>query len=205
MKEHHLFIVPGLGDKTTFLEWSVRDYQVKYGITPHVRSFGFMNPNATYEDQFLSFVNETRKYIESPEIITSFAGTSAGGSVVLNAMVYLAQEGIELNGGMVNICGRLRTGKKEQVKPSLESAARKSSIFYESVIQAEEGINMLTNLQRSKILTFRGVYDEVVPVSTIPVEGATNARIPMIGHLSSIASVLLFYGSRINDFIRKLE
>jgi hypothetical protein len=53
-------------------------------------------------------------------------------------------------------------------------------------------------------MTFRALFDEVVPAPTIPVIGATNIRVPMIGHIFTIMTTILFHSKMLMYFIRKI-
>ncbi len=125
----------------------------------------------------------------------SLLGTSAGGSAVVNVFA-MRKEKIHR---VINVCGRLRKGKN--VLPSLEQVSRKSKSFYDSVIRCEENLKMFTSEDCKEILTFRPLFDELVPSSTVPVLGATNVLLPTIEHVLSIALAMTLYSSRIRRFL----
>jgi hypothetical protein len=115
-------------------------------------------------------------------------GQSAGGSAVLNAF---SQRKKSIR-KVVNVCGRLRKGK--HVFPTLEQAAGKNRAFQESVLLFERlNEGKLMNVDKKKVLTLRPILDEVVPASTVPLQGATNLVLPVIEHsISGIAALTIF-------------
>src|SRR5690349_18624104 len=114
-KEHHLFVVPGLGDKTGLLKAAVGHYPRRYELIPHVEAFGFMDPHRRLDEQLDRFGRKVIPYLERENTTVSFLATSAGASAVLNAYYWLLNRGYQLNGGIVNICGRVRSGREESV------------------------------------------------------------------------------------------
>ncbi len=127
----------------------------------------------------------------------SLLGTSAGGSAVVNAFT-MRKDKIHK---VINICGRLRKG--ENVFPTLEKASLTSKSFYDSVISCEENLKNLTKDNRMKILTFRPIFDELVPRDTVTVSGATNILLPTFEHMLSISLAMTVFSKKIADFVLK--
>ncbi len=127
----------------------------------------------------------------------SLLGTSAGGSAAINAFV-LRKDKVHR---VINVCGRLRRGDGAQ--PTLGKAARTSRSFYDSVLACEEHVAKFTNEDCRKILTFRPLFDELVPPSTVTVPGAKNVRLPTIEHIMSIVSAITMFSRSIVECIQE--
>lgn len=197
MAVHHVFLIPGLDDKPYFFEWALRTLYKKYEIIPHIKPFGFRNTASTFEKQLTAYMDYIRPILKDKNIVVSLIGVSAGASASINVWQRFKKEGFAINGSIINVCGRLSDGKDKNVIPTLAFSTRKSKIFYESVIHAEKYVKELTNNEKLQITTFRALFDEVVPSSTIPVKGANNIRVPMLGHIFTIVTTILFYSKDI--------
>ncbi len=127
----------------------------------------------------------------------SLLGTSAGGSAVINAHT-MRKEKIHK---IINVCGRVRKG--ENVTPTLEQASRKNKSFYDSVIRCEANLKKLAPDDCKKFLTFRPLFDELVPSNTVSVLGGTNILVPAIEHLLSISLAMTVFSQKIVDFVLK--
>lgn len=114
-------------------------------------------------------------------------GISAGGSMALNVF---AERQNTVN-KVINVCGRLRSGI--QVRPSLERASREIISFRDSVLKFEQSKLRIDKNKRVKIITIKGLYDEIVPVSTVILESTSNRRLICIGHSLTIFIALTFY------------
>lgn len=191
---HHLIVVPGLsGDN--FLFSKVVNSWKRYGFIPHVHDVGWKDGEESFKPKLQRLVKQIDELYRDSNTI-SFIGTSAGGSAVLNALCERKNKIYKV----VNICGRLRTGKN--VSPTLGAAAKNSKAFYESVIMCEEKTKTLGEMDRKKILTVRALFDEIVPTSTTTLTGAKNIQIISIGHVLSIASAMTIYPRSIIDFLK---
>lgn len=190
-KEHHLIIIPGLGDDVKWINWATKGWS-RFGITPHVESAHWKDIDESVGVKIERLVKSMDVYLADGEV--SLLGISAGGGLVLNAYC-LRKDKIQK---MVVVSGRMREGID---KPSLREAAREHKAFYNSVIFAEDNETRLTDLDRKKFLTTRGLQDNTVPVSTTPIEGVRNVQIPAIGHLPSIVGALTIFRKPVIDFL----
>jgi pimeloyl-ACP methyl ester carboxylesterase len=184
-EKHNLIVVPGLGDGERWLSFILRQWSTKYGIEPHMHVMSWADNSKNYaakQDRLLNLIDE----LSNETTLLSLLGLSGGGSAVLNAYA-LRLDSIHK---VVNVCGRLQVG--QNVTPTLEQAGRGKPAFIESVKTAESNLPDLNNQQKSRILTIRPKYDEAVPISTVPVEGAQNIEINSVTHVLSIALALLF-------------
>ena len=173
---HHVIYVPGLNDGRKGYEILTKFWSI-YGVIPHVHRVGWHDGEDVFEPKLKRLITEVNKYLLSGDKV-SLIGGSAGGSAVLNTLI--EQPKIHT---VVNLCGRLRAGNN--VFPSLEQAAKKSPAFKDSVILFEKREPQMTMEQRRKVLTLSPIWDEVVPKSTVYLDGATNRTLPAVEHVLS--------------------
>lgn len=190
--QHHLVIIPGLGDDTKFLQFVTRNWQKKYGIIPHVISFGWKGKTALFTARLENLYDIVQSLLQKGHTV-SLLGTSAGGSAAIN--IYSKFPEISY---VINVCGRLRKGI--DVYPSLEQATKHHPIFTESILACENTIDRLISTDKDKIL-MRPLYDEIVPVSTMTIAGVTNKRIIAVEHVASMFIAMTLYAKSISSFI----
>lgn len=194
MKQSYaVIIIPGLGDDTRILSWITRNWRRKLNITPIVYSMNWKKNESFQQNltKLLILIDKTHKQFDYLSLI----GTSAGGSAVINAF---CQRKDKIH-KVINVCGRLRKG--ENIFPSLDSAAKNSPSFKESVLLCEKNLEKLTPQDKTKILTIRPLIDEVVPTSCVPIPGAINKTIFSVEHGLSIALCFTVYSNRITYFL----
>lgn len=195
-RTHHVVIVPGLSDNPIGVAWLTRDWRAHYGLTPHVVRFGWRGQ----PDDFAPRLVRLGRYIDglvATGAQVSLLGTSAGASAVLNAF-FARRDDIR---SVVSVCGRLRAG--DGVYPSLDQS-RNRLLFKPSVLRCDEGISRLTPADKAKILTIRPLFDELVPVTTMTIAGATNRRILAVEHMVGIYLALSVYARLIVDFLARV-
>lgn len=191
--EHHVVVIPGLGGGNPLFDRVINSWK-RFGFIPH-------SYNMTWKDSegFASKLKDLIKTIDNlktKENKVSLVGTSAGGSMALNAY-YERQTAIHR---VINVCGRLKAG--ENVFPTLDQASKKSPSFRESVIRCEKGERRLSKIARKKIMTIRPFMDEIVPVSTTTVPSAHNIQIYSVEHMLSITLAMTFYVNHIVEFLK---
>lgn len=194
-KTHYVIFVPGLGGVGALFRLAANSWK-RFGITPIVHDIGWKDGQQRIRPKLDSLIARIDTLHGNNGII-SLVGTSAGGSAVLNAF---AKQPEKIH-RVVNICGRLRV--YTHVSPSLETASRLSKSFRESVEMFERTEPNLSNEERQKILTIRSLYDETVPLLTIPIRGAHNIRILSIEHNLSIAIAMTIYSRMIARFLHE--
>jgi len=124
-------------------------------------------------------------------------GTSAGGSMVINACM---KRKIKIH-RVINVCGRVKEG--DNVFPSLEIAARDFTAFIESVRQCEENLQHISSKDKTKIMTVSPwPFDGIVPMSCIPIVGAVNITLPVPFHMLGIGAALSFFRKPLIAFIK---
>ena len=194
LSTHEVLIVPGLSDGMSWPSWMVRNWNQKYGLTPSFHTMPWKDSSPHFEPKLQRFLSEIDSLTKKGKRV-SLIGTSAGGSAVLNAFT-LRQNDIHK---VVNICGRLKTG--ENTHPTLEQAGKNSASFIESVQMFEEAEKSLDYDVRKNILTVRPLYDEIVPISTMAVEGSCDLQIISVEHMLNIAVALTLYSKQITNFL----
>lgn len=190
---HHVIIIPGLGNETEKLKWVLNSWN-KYHLIPYV----FDARWKIEENSFQPKLDEALKLVDSlveKNTRISLIGNSAGSSFALNIF---AQRKKLIHRVVIN-CGRVRRGDWPWF--TFEQATKSSPSFKESVIRAEKIEKKLTNNDRKKIITFRPLFDEVVPPQTVTIQGAKNEIIPSIEHMCSIALSMTLLKKQIIEFI----
>jgi hypothetical protein len=185
-----LIVIPGLSDNIQFTRWLVSHIGVEF----EVFTMNWLNPDNDFDEKLTSLIKRIDQLNKDRHQV-SLLGISAGGSLVLNALV-LRQKSIHR---VVNVCGRLRKGDNAYL--TLNSAARKSRSFKQSVLAFERNEESLSKKSRGKVLTLRPLYDEVVPTSTVSLTGAKNIRIFSVEHLLSIVVAHTIYLNTIRRFL----
>lgn len=192
---NHVIIIPGLGNKIALHEWAINSWK-KYGIIPHV----FDARWKTEENGFQPKLDRTLRLVDSltnKNSKISIVGNSAGSSFALNLF---GERKKQINRVVVN-CGRVRDGDWPWF--TFDQGTKSSPSFRESVLKAQKLVKTFTNIDRKKILTFRPLFDEVVPPFTVPILGAKNIIIPSIEHSLSIILNMTLFKKQIIDFILK--
>lgn len=194
MKKHSLIVVPGLGGENPFLRTIVNSWR-RYGITAYIHDVNWRGEEKVFKPKLKRLVNQVDKLSKNGKV--SLLGTSAGGSAVLNTF-YGRQNKIYK---VVNVCGRLREGV--DVYPTLDVAAETSPAFKESVLLCEKVQEKLSEKDRKKVLTIRSLFDEIVPISTITLEGSRNDKIFSVEHMFSIALAMTIYSRKLISFLKR--
>ncbi|MCA9347614.1 hypothetical protein KC930_03495 [Candidatus Saccharibacteria bacterium] len=121
-------------------------------------------------------------------------GSSAGGSLALNAFYELSDERIFA----VNAHGRINKGKyPKKHRMSLFRRAhldkkRKSQAFFDSVVNVEGiVIPSLSKTEKTRILVLTQITDLVVPLETMKIEGVKTHKSLAFGHLGGFFAHLI--------------
>lgn len=191
--KHHVVIIPGLGNGITKHEWATKRW-VRYGLTPHI----FDAKWRTEEPEFDKKLNRALKLIDSliaANTKISIVGNSAGSSFALNIF---GKRKAYIDSVIIN-CGRIRSGDWPWF--TFDQATASSPSFKTSVLMAEKTEKELTDKDKTKILTIRPLFDEVVPYFTVPIRGAKNNVVYSVGHGVSIALNMTLLDKTIIDFV----
>jgi hypothetical protein len=183
---HKVIIVPGLSDNDKGIRWATKHWK-KYGLDVVCFPSGWQT-DEDFQDKLKRLISLIEKFIGEGDKV-SLVGTSAGGSLVLNAFLKRRKEISKV----VNICGRLRKGNEKGFR-SFKTRTQSSNSFRESVQSFERRESLLTVSDRKKIMIITPKYgDELVPYDTAILAGAYNLKIPTIEHVFSIGIALRFF------------
>ncbi len=200
-KEHHIIYIPGLLDSSPINKPFHNLAQFVWrnkGFYPHLY-LPHWEKGQHFAPKLKSIVNLIDELTEQGFTV-SLVGQSAGGSAVLNAF-YERRDKVN---GAINITGRLRSGIN--VKPTLQQAARMSQAFKESVLLFEsENEPRFKPSDRKRVMTIRSWFDETVPASTVPLEGATNLVAPIIEHSLGGGFISILWSDKFLKFLKELS
>lgn len=194
-KEHRIIVVPGLGDEVDRMSWAVNHWR-PHGLEPIVHSVGWHDDEREFQPKLRILVEMIDQFAKDGDRV-SLVGCSAGGSVVLNAFF----ERRDVVHRVINVCGRLRSGKQRGFR-SFEARTASSSPFAQSVKLFESRENLLSKQDRQKVMTVRAFFgDELVPADTTVLQGAYNTVIPTPEHVFSIAMALTVFSKPLITFL----
>jgi len=192
---HHVIIIPALKTNSNLFEFLTRNWFTKSGLTVHV-----LNVWVTEND----FPSMLKKVIESIDELSrngdsvSLIGASGGGNLVINAF----SERLASVNKVINVCGRLRIGSKNDLDYNTKDKQLKA--YIESIKFFESKEKLFSDSDRKRIMTVRPKFgQEFVPNDTIQIEGAINISIPTIEHLLSIFSALTIFSNRLTNFLKQ--
>lgn len=193
-ERHQVIIIPGLGDRTAFIEKATRRWR-KRGLEPEVVPFGWGDASSSFDDKLSYLLTIVDQRATKGEV--SLVGTSAGGSAAVNALLERPDQIMRV----VNICGRLKRGLGGL--RSLERMSSSSPAFRHSVELLEDRMKSVTPEQRLRMMTVRALLgDEYVPADTIAIPGSNNIVIPTGEHIFSIGAALTVFSKPILDFLQ---
>lgn len=196
-KKHFVIFVPGLVDGVKNIEWATRHWR-KYGLEPIVHSVGWRDGERDFVPKLQRLVGLIDE-LSSKNNKISLVGTSAGGSVVVNAFY----ERRNVVHRVINVCGRIRKGQQKGFR-SLTKRAVSSPSFAQSVELCEKRLEELSGKDRKKIMTVRAMFgDELVPGDTTILKGARNIRVPTPEYLLSIGAALTIFSKPLILFLTK--
>ena len=194
--KHTVILVPGLGDRILRHTWFTRQWE-KDGIKVVIHTAPWNKTEEKFEpklDRLLQHIDQ----LSNPQTNLTLIGTSAGASLVINAF---AKRKSKIH-KVINVCGRVRKGNS--IWLPLIIAAKGHPAFYESVIACENEISKLTTNDKAKIMTVSPwPIDGIVPMSCVPINGATNLSIPVPFHALGIGAALSFFRSHLINFIKR--
>lgn len=184
-----VIVVSGLGDHDW--RWS------KYGNWDGIKMVKFETKWKSAEN-YSNKLKRLVKLINSKQVV-SLLGTSAGGSLVINAW----ERSKKRVKKVVIVCGRLKRGSIKGWQ-GFETQTKSCPAFAESVVNCERIINKLSANDRKLMMTIRaGWGDELVPRETATIDGARNETVPCWGHGLSIGLVLTWFSKMWTDWVQE--
>ena len=180
----NIIIVPGYGDRFDYIETATKNWQKKYANIARVAVFGWNGTGDSYAgkwEQFAEILQGTGK--------TAIIGISAGASVALRAL----HEHPDIVSKVVTICGPANPAFMD-----MQYLQRN----YPVLVPSLESIRDVEQ-PGGKIMTLRPFHDGTIHLDAMRIPGATDKRIPMVGHTPSIVTAIFTSGGTINRFINE--
>lgn len=118
-------------------------------------------------------------------------GESAGGAMSL----YLYARRPKDISHVITLCGKNRS--PTTVSPIFYN---RSPAFYELMHAVEADVAALRRAKRERIISIRPLFDGVVPIHEMLVADCQSVRVPSVGHITSIALILMFGGALIRKY-----
>lgn len=190
---NEIILIPGLGDNVKYVKFLTKNWERRYNVKLHIIPFGFNGGFNEFEDRFKVFLNKVDEIIENGNKV-SLIGSSAGASVVINAYC-LRKDRINK---VISVCGRL---KDVNVKQRFYYPKNPLTVFKESIALCEKNLLSLTQDDKKKILYFKPLFDDVVPVRTMIINGANYKRLFSFQHGINISFALTLMSEKIISFI----
>lgn len=118
-------------------------------------------------------------------------GESAGGAMSL----YLYGQRPKDITRVITLCGKNKN--PANVSPTLY---KRSPAFLELMQRVEDDTAALRRAKRERIVSIRPLFDGVVPIQEMLVADCKSVRIPSVGHISSIALLLISGGGLVRRY-----
>ena len=190
-KTHHVIYLPGLGDPRQREQNIIIKIWKVFQINVHYHPL-YWTDSKSFEIK-LKEIAALIDNLKNSGYTVSLVGVSAGASAALNTFA-MRRDAVN---AVVCICGKINSPETISDK-----TYQKNPSFKESIASLSDSLGKLDHLDRKKVLSLRPLYDGVVPISDTYIEGATNTRIPSIGHAISIAYADTIGSYQIAKFIK---
>jgi len=191
MKDVHAFYIPGLGDPRHKSQGLVLKAWSLYGVKIHYYPL-YWSDSRQFSEKFDALLRAIDHTVQQTGGNVSLVGTSAGASAAINAFAARKQ----IINRVVCISGKLKNP---------QTAAHrfiKNPSFKGSLDMLPASLALLTEADKSRILSLHPLHDGVVPVTDTQIEGAHEGYMPIVGHVASIAYALTLGSHRIAKFLK---
>lgn len=178
----NVLVFPGYGDRVDYIEKITNSWRRRYGLIVHVLPFGTDKPASQYDARW-KIVRGKIHQLDNVACI----GISFGGGVALRGLIEYPDQ---------VTCAVCIVAPHDLKYMNPESVRLKYPMLKPSLQSFETA-----SIPPEKVMTIRSLYDGVVPVSAVPIEGATNIVMPVVGHSLGIVSALVLGSGRIARFI----
>lgn len=185
-----VIIVPGLMDRVNGISFLIKNWN-KSNVDMFIHAAPWEDKEH-FEPKLKNLVAQIDQLSKTYKV--SLIGVSAGGSMVINAFMQRKNKVKKV----INVSGRLRVGGF----PSLKIAAKGRIAFKESVVLCEKYLTLFSQEDCKKIMTISPLFDGVVPMSAIQVNGALNITIPVIFHSIANIFALTVFKKKLIEFIK---
>lgn len=193
-REPQVIYIPGLGDgdlrgqRAAIKTWRL------VGVEPH-----FFDINWSDDESFDSKLKRLLRLIDelhtSSGLRVGLVGPSAGATVVLQAFA-ARQDKVS---GVVCICGKI-----QRPEAIWEIRFKQNPAFRAAAFQTLPALDDLDSKARTRILSLRPLFDEIVAVRDTLIEGANNKRVFSAGHAVTITLYISLLAWRHLRFLKKL-
>ena len=190
-KQHVVLYVPGLSDhllngrESLTNLWHFRNIHIEVSNKE-------WRVNHTWEFKLKRLLEKIDEHHASGKFV-SLIGESAGASAVLQAL--------KLHHDKINAV-ILLCGKSQYPHRVASSLYRKNPALKDAMFGSSEAVSELTVADKHKILNLHPLFDPIVPVWETKIPGVQNARMPSIGHGTSIVFGMSLWSFRMVNFIR---
>ena len=195
MTNQNLILIPGLGDRKWLYRlvcpvWRLRGFQT------HVLVFGWEDAASNYQEK------QTRldDYVRSLDGDVYIIGASAGGMAALHALAG--------DNGKIKGVATIAT-------PYIYRQKLQNNFLEQAIAELATELTQIQS-SRTRITSFYGVYDQVVPPNDSHLDNIhsvkrligsrianiTHEQLPTIGHGLTIAAGLTIFGGRIRKSFR---
>ena len=190
-KTHHVIYLPGLGDPRQREQHIINTIWKTLQIHVHYHPLHWTD-SRSFEfklKEIVALIDD----LNNSGYTVSLVGVSAGASAALNTFA-MRKDAVN---AVVCICGKINN--PETIS---DRTYQKNPSFKKSLALLSDSLETLDHQDRKKVLSLRPLYDGVVPISDTYIEGATNTRIPSIGHAISVAYADTIGSFQIARFIK---
>lgn len=179
----NILYIPGLGDENTIerqrsvvSKWA-NGSRRSWFFDPKWHSEEKLKDKKARLDKLFGEINETGEEIQ-------VVASSAGGSL---AVILFAKEKKNIN--------LLTLISTKLIKPEKigEDHRKSTPMLVEAVSECEKLLYNLTESDRSKITTYRPIYDDVIPTKDMKIKGAKNKVVLAAGHAIGITVALFIF------------
>ncbi len=175
-------IVPGYGDRSDYLERAAQNWGERFGLEPEIVVFGWNGVGKSYDEKWNRFSQTIQEMGE-----VAIIGISAGASAAVRAL----QTHPDLVKKVITICG-----------PVHKSLMNPKTLHNEYPV-LEQSLERLTlkNLPSERVMTLRPLYDNVVDIEAMRIDGAHDKRMLVTHHTFSIVWAMYINANRMAKFI----
>lgn len=187
--KHHVIYIPGLGDsKATWQKRAVSLWRL-WGVTPHTFQMMWADGEA-FDPKFKRLLDLIDESAQNGKV--SLVCSSAGATAAIPAFAARA----DVVNGVVCIAGKIN--RPEAIGGGYR---RTNPAFVEGAYQVADALNALGD-RRSRILSIRAAFDEVVSARDSYLPGAENRMAITMGHAITIGTQLTFGAPR---FLKRIK
>ncbi len=191
--EHSIIIIPALKTSKTIFEFITRNWNKKFGFFVYI--LNVWDTEKDFPSMLERVVDQIDELSKKGDIV-SLIGASGGGNLAINAFIKRKEKVNKV----INVCGRMRVGKHNDLE--ISSSDKQLKAYIESIHFLESNIDSLSSEDKKKIMTMRPRFgQEFVPIDTVTIDGGNNIVIPTFEHILSIIAALTVFRKILISFI----